>query len=117
MNQHNVAAAQPPAAPQRRMPMGLITLNVALGLAAMVLWMIPTPGNAQPRSTGAAPPRAIGQYTMVSGKLNTGNAQGVYIVDSANQELIGVKWDTSRKGLVPLGYRNLINDRKAPSGR
>jgi hypothetical protein len=31
--------------------------------------------------------------------------------------MVGIKWDSGRKGILPLGYRNLINDRKAPSGR
>jgi len=92
----------------------LVTINLALALALGVLWLVPTPGNAQPRPAAL---RAVGQYTMVSGKLNTGNSQAVYIVDAANQEMVGVKWDAGRRGIVPLGYRNFINDRKAPTGR
>jgi len=93
----------------------LLTLNLALALALGVLWMIPTPGSAQPRP--GQPVRAVGQYTGISGKLNTGNAQAVYLLDAANQEMVGIKWDSGRKGILPLGYRNLINDRKAPTGR
>jgi len=99
------------ALPTRR----LLTVNIALALACGVLWMIPTPGSAQPRP--GQPVRAIGQYTMISGKLISGNSQAIYLLDAANQELIGVKWDSGRKGLLPLGYRNLLNDRKAPTGR
>lgn len=89
----------------------LVVLNAALfGLLAVALAM---PAGAQNSGT----PRARGEYTMISGRTNSGGNNAVYIVDSVNQEMIAVRWDTGRKSFTGIGYRNLDADSKAQPGR
>lgn len=88
----------------------LLTLNAAL---LVVLGIVSISiAQAQP---GA---RARGNYAMVGGEyMGGGGANAVYILDAANQELIAVKWDESRKVLDGIGYRDLNRDAQQRSGR
>ena len=84
---------------------GLIALNVILlgVLGAVTL----APGaSAQDR-------RQMGEYTLVGGSAQGVTGNVVYILDSANMELIAVRWDQTRKWVTGVGYRNLRTDRKA----
>ncbi len=95
----------------------VVAVNVVL-LAVLVSMSIGPGAGAQP--TGAplgGASRARGDYTMISGKTNTGNTNAVYVLDAANQELLAVRWDASRQKLVTVGYRNLDADAKAPPTR
>lgn len=96
------------ATPTRR----AIAVNVVL-LGALVSMSIGPGAGAQPSGPG----RARGEYTMLSGKTNTGNTHAVYVLDAANQELLSLRWDSSRQKLVTMGYRNLDADAKAPPTR
>jgi hypothetical protein len=89
---------------------GLIALNgaLALGLLAVAL---AAPADAQRAA------RARGEYTMVSSKIQGGNSHVVYLVDAANQELLGLRWNESNKGLEGVGYRDLAIDAQANPGR
>lgn len=92
----------------RSLAVPLIALNAGL----VVVLGIVTAAGAQP---GA---RARGNYAMVGGEfLGGGGANAVYILDAANQELIAVKWDESRKVLDGIGYRDLSKDAQQRSGR
>lgn len=57
--------------------------------------------------------RARGQYTMVAGGADGANSAVVYIVDSVNQELVAVTYNTQTKLLDGVGYRNLRADATA----
>ncbi|GAB5497200.1 MAG: hypothetical protein Phyf2KO_22800 [Phycisphaerales bacterium] len=87
----------------------LIALNAALlGVLGVVSIAV-----AQPQDN-----RARGDYAMVGGEyLGGGSGNAVYILDASNQELIAVRWDTSRKVLDGIGYRDLNNDSKQRAGR
>jgi hypothetical protein len=61
--------------------------------------------------------RARGEYTMLSGEITTGGPQAIYIVDSANQEIVALRWDQGRQSLGALGYRNIASDAAAKPGR
>lgn len=61
--------------------------------------------------------RARGDYTMVSGRIQGGNSNVVYVLDAANQELIGLRWNESSKALEGVGYRDLQADAQAEIGR
>jgi hypothetical protein len=94
----------------------LIALNmVLLGLLALVT-LAPGAG-AQPGGAGGAGntpgqrPRAHGQYGVVGGRYQGGVEAAMYIVDSANEELLALRWDRSRKALSALGYRDMAQDR------
>jgi len=90
----------------------LAVINGAL-ILVLGLVMLTAPATAQPG--GAA--RARGQYTVVAGKTSNGSNSAVYILDAANRELIGVRWDQGKRSLVGIGYRNLDADSKAQPGR
>lgn len=90
--------------PARRI---LIGLNVVLiGILAVV--------TLQPRAGASAEPnRPRGQYVMVSGRIQGPTDNAVYIFDTINQELVAVRWDSSRKQLSGIGYRHVAADAAA----
>lgn len=90
-----------------------VAVNVVL-LAVLVSLSLGPGAGAQP---AGGPARARGEYTMLSGKTNTGNTNAVYVLDAANQELIALRWDASRQRLITIGYRDLDADAKAPPTR
>jgi hypothetical protein len=60
--------------------------------------------------------RARGEYTMVTGRVGSGRPV-VYIVDSANQEMVALRWDTGKQNFTGVGYRNILTDARAARGR
>ncbi len=88
----------------------LVTLNVALlcALGAVTWWG----SYAQAQSQRA---RARGEYTMIAGRTSSGGPAAIYLVDSSNQELVALRWDTGKQALVGLGYRNMAGDGRAAS--
>lgn len=101
------------ALPARRHPLsrGLIALNVGLVLAVGLAAVVP------PALADRQPSRARGVYTMLSGEIQGGNADAIFIVDSANQEMVVLRWNDSRSALEGIGYRNLNADGSAQPGR
>lgn len=90
----------------------LVALNAAL-VALFAIVHFAAPAIAQ----GVANLRARGDYTLVSGKTMSGNAHAVYIVDASNQELVALRWDTSRQSFVGIGFRDLDADARSLPGR
>jgi hypothetical protein len=92
---------------------GLLLLNAGLlaTLAVMTWGPMAVGQNAQPAG------RARGDYTMVAGKTISGGPSAVYIVDSANQELVALRWDQAKQQMVGMGYRSLQGDARAIPGR
>ncbi len=80
---------------------GLIALNAAL-LAVLAVVTFAPGANAQHRSRG--------KYAMVTGGVTGSLSSVVYIVDTANQELIALSFDPSAKRLKGVGYRNIESD-------
>ena len=96
---------------------GLVAINAGLLAAlALVVFVPPAGTNAQPAAAapGAAVNRARGTYTMVAGRVQGQVESAIYIVDAANQEMIAMKWDRSRKQLKGLGYQDLAPGRRGP---
>lgn len=104
------------------------TTLLALGaanLAALTAIVLTWPAGAQ--QPAATPPnkapvkpldtRARGDYTMVSGRIGAGGNHVVYVVDSSNQEMIALRWDTTKQVFIGIGYRNLATDGKGARGR
>ncbi len=60
--------------------------------------------------------RSRGQYLMVSGRLNGQSVNAIYVLDSANQEMIALRWERSQNALISLGYRPLAEDIRAGGG-
>ncbi|MCA9277621.1 MAG: hypothetical protein H6815_02395 [Phycisphaeraceae bacterium] len=63
--------------------------------------------------------RGRGNYTAISANMQGGNSSAIFILDAANQEMVAVRWNDSRRSLEGIGYRNLTEDAKsqAPTTR
>jgi hypothetical protein len=92
----------------------LVAINVSLLALLVVLTLIPLGGAGV--GSGEQPDRARGDYTMVSGRIQGSNTHALYLVDAANQELVALRWDIGRNGLIPIGFRSLSADSKAGRG-
>jgi len=93
----------------------LLLLNVVLLAVVLGLMWAPTAGaqNANQPNEG----RNRGDYTMISGRTNSGGADAVYVMDASNQELIALRWDGGKQSLVGIGYRSLSADVRSVPGR
>jgi len=96
---------------RRRPTRALIGLNAVL---LVVLGAVSITPNAGAQSSSPRPP---GVYSVVGGELASGNANGVYILDSANREVILIRWDSGRNAVEGLGYRDLNDDVNAEPSR
>lgn len=83
----------------------LILLNGAL-IGVLALVTIAPHAGAQ----GGKRNRPKGQYTLVSGQVQGMTESAIFVLDSANEQLLGLKWDRSRKQLTGIGLRNLAED-------
>lgn len=83
---------------------GLFWLNATLLLILALLALTPGAQARQPAS------RPHGQYAMVSAEVQGLTERAVVILDSANQQMVALRWDRSRKALAPLGYRDIGAD-------
>jgi len=96
---------------------GLLALNAIL-LMAVVLFAMDRPAGAQNSAQPPSPTgRARGDYTMVSGRTPTGGGDAVYIIDVANQDMVALRWDTSKQSFTGIGYRDIAADAKIVPGR
>ncbi|MBX3405171.1 MAG: hypothetical protein KF869_00280 [Phycisphaeraceae bacterium] len=105
MDAHNAVRQGP--------PVRLIAANAVLlgALAVLTIVGLQTPAGAQPGAGGAgAAQRGRGDYTMVSGRYQGGTANMVYLLDSANQELLALEWNRNRNEFTPLGLRSFVDD-------
>lgn len=89
----------------------LVALNAGLLLALGAVTFAPE-AEAQSRTQ-----RARGSYSMVGGEIKTGNANAVWIIDAANQEMICIRWNLSRSEFDGIGYRDLDTDATAQPTR
>lgn len=103
---NRIANAPEGTTPTRSPTRRLLALNAAL-LALLVTVSVAPDADAQAR---AQPSRARGEYTMVGGKISGGNSNAVFVVDAANREMITLRWDSSRRQMLGIGYRDLTTD-------
>ncbi len=96
---------------RRRQTRALIGLNAALLVVLGAVSLTPVAG-AQ-----GATRRPPGVYSIIGGDLPSGNSNGVYVLDSANRELILLRWDNTRNIVEGLGYRDLNDDVNAEPTR
>lgn len=54
--------------------------------------------------------RMGGNYTCVGGATTGGFANVIYVVDTANRELVALQWNDTVKQLEGVGYRDLMDD-------
>lgn len=99
---------------------GLVILNAGLLAVVAGLWAwSPASAGRDPGAAWAqeaAKGRLRGQFLMVSGKLQGSPTNAVYIVDTANQELLSLKWDRTGQRLQGLGWRDMAKDGGATAG-
>ncbi len=80
----------------------LIALNaVLIGLLAAVTFA---------PSVSAQSARVRGGYTMVAGGANNTQSSVVYIVDTVNQEMMVMTYESSTRTVKGIAYRNLAAD-------
>ena len=101
-----------PPTPQRSQAIGwLVGVNVALalllGAAVLAPQAIAQQGTQRPR----------GQFIVLGGEINTGQADAAYIVDTANQDMVVVRFGGGNQGLEGIGYRDLTADQNTEIGR
>ncbi len=100
-------SSSPPRRPSSNVT-ALIALNaVLLGVLATVTFA--PPASAQVRARGA--------YTMVAGGANNVQSSVVYIIDTVNQEMTAMTYDSASRSVKGLGYRNLAADASSLIGR
>lgn len=99
---HEVEATEARTARSRSVSLrGLLALNGALLIVlAAVTFGASVSGQARGR----------GEYTMVAGGLPGSDANAIYIVDVANQEMIVMVYNNTRRDLDGVAYRNLQAD-------
>lgn len=89
-----------------RAPRGLIVLNLAL-LGGLGLVSFAPSADAQ---SGVSVSRVPGEYSVVAGASVGGVSSVIYVIDSANREMIALSWNDSIKSLEGIGYRDLSLD-------
>ncbi|CAN5870819.1 hypothetical protein BH11PLA1_BH11PLA1_15480 [soil metagenome] len=99
----------PPRPVRRRAVPILLAVNclllIALGAAALGQGVSPL-----------AASRARGQYVVVPGKILGSPTNAIYILDTANEELVAVRWNKTGQRLDGIGFRDIIAD-AASAGR
>ena len=86
---------------------GLVMLNVALLLGLGLVSLSPK-AVAQ---IGTQPsPRVRGEYSVVGGATIGGVSSTIYVLDTANRELVALSWNDSTHSLDGIGYRDLDTD-------
>lgn len=108
-----MGASQEHDAPRRGPNRALLALNGALLVGLGFVSLAPR-AEAQGEAV-----RRRGSYAITAGELPVGTDAGVYVLDSANQELLLVKWasGTATPALEVLAYRDLAADTQSRAGR
>ncbi len=91
---------------------GLILLNVGL-LCTLGAITLNSSADAQSRGVSESDPgsmRVRGEYSVVGGSTLGGITSTLYVLDSANREMIALKWNDNTKALEGIGYRDLDLD-------
>jgi hypothetical protein len=108
INQH--PARRPARRPARS---GLVVLNlVLLGGLAMVSFAPNADAQAGTQNT-----RVRGEYLVVGGATTNGVEGVIYVLDSANREMIVLSWNDSTKSVEGVGYRDLVQDASSDPDR
>lgn len=84
----------------------LVAVNMAL-LAALALASMT---RGQPAGAGNQPQRGRGQYVAVPAKAQGLSTGVLYIADTANEELVALRWDKGTNSFEVVGFRDLVND-------
>jgi len=88
---------------------GLVAINALLAGVALAGVLVGRAG-AQP---GTA--RLPGRYTVIPGKVSGISGSVLYVIDSANQEMIALRYQRAQSRLEPFAFRSIAAD--AAEGR
>jgi len=90
---------------------GLLLLNLCLLFVLGVVSLAPL-AEAQNGISGQSyqTMRVRGQYSVVGGESLGEVASTVFVLDSANRELVSLRWNDSTKSLEGIGFRDLVLD-------
>ena len=94
------------SAPHKAWPRGLVVLNVSL-LAILGVVTLTPKVDAQSSPVNM---RVRGEYSVVGGETLGENANTIYVLDSANRELVSLRWNDSTKAIEGVGFRDLVRD-------
>ncbi len=97
----------PQSRADRTLPRALVALNLVLLAVLALITLVPKAGAQLGSSVDQ---RARGEYILVGGEPASGNSNAIYILDTANRELVAVRWNESTKVLEGIGYRDLSVD-------
>jgi len=92
---------------------GLVVLNLVL-LAVLGAVMLAPGATAQVSPAGT---RVRGEYLLAGGATISGVTSVIYVLDSANHEMIALNWNDSSKSLEGIGYRDLVRDASSDPDR
>lgn len=90
---------------------GLITLNIVLIVALVLVSIGPSESNAQNNNN-----RARGQYSALSMAISGSVTDAIAIIDANNQEIVALRWDASRRSLSGIDYVSLQDIANAGGG-
>jgi len=99
----------PPIAPDpasRRRPGRPLHALVALNLALLVVLGLVVHGGGEARAQF----RRAGDYLMVAGGVSGRESDVVYLIDTVNEEMVVLGYDTPNRKLDGLAFRNLAAD-------
>tara|TARA_E500000318_G_scaffold85651_2_gene81757 strand:- start:16124 stop:16456 length:333 start_codon:yes stop_codon:yes gene_type:complete len=85
---------------------GLVALNLAL-LAILGLVTLSPQVGAQMEGNDM---RVRGVYTVIGSDTLGETASTIHVLDSANREIVSLRWNESTKALEGLGFRDLVRD-------
>lgn len=95
---------------------GLVALNVVLLAVLGVVSIVP---GLEAQSMRGSPqvPRVRGEYAVVGGQTMGDTASTIYVLDSANRELVSLRWNESTKSIEGVGFRDLVRDANSDPDR
>jgi hypothetical protein len=95
---------------------GLVALNLVLLGTLGVVALVPDAG-AQSGRGDFQNMRVRGDYALVGGETLGETASTVYVLDSANRELVALRWNDGTKSLEGVGFRDLVRDANSDPDR
>lgn len=102
--------------PAVRSRSGLVVLNLLL-LGVLGAVTLAPRVQAQSMRGDMQNPRVRGEYALVGGETLGETASTVYVLDSANRELVALRWNDSTKSLEGTGFRDLVRDANSDPDR
>jgi len=84
----------------------LAAVNAGLALALATVWLGPAAdAQGQPDVN-----RNRGTYLVIGGDTQGGNSDAIWVIDTANQEMVTLRWRGGQNQLEGIGYRDLKSD-------